>query len=71
MFNHGVVDVLTYGDKNLILLVNSINKINVLQQLVERSMMELSVRDLVSDKDIRRGAKVTDAIRRIISLTFS
>lgn len=71
VFNQCVLPVLTYGAETLTLTKQTANKIRVAQRGMERSMLGLSLRDRVQNKEVRRRSGVTDAIARIAKLKWN
>ncbi|GJQ74379.1 hypothetical protein Trydic_g21253 [Trypoxylus dichotomus] len=63
--------VLTHGAETLTLTKKTTNKIRIAQTAMERSMLELSVKDKVPNTEVRNRTKVTDAIEEITTWTWS
>lgn len=58
VYNQGVLPLLTYGAKTLYLTEQMINKV----RLAQKAMLVQSLRERVSNTEIRRRSGVTDAI---------
>lgn len=71
VFNQCVLPVLTYGAETLTLTKQSVNKIRVAQRGMERSMLNLSLRDRVPNEQLRLMSGITDAIERIAILKWN
>lgn len=71
VFDQCVLPVLTYGAETLTLTRKVINKIQVAQRAMERSMLNLSLRDRVPNHIIRERTGVTDAVERITTLKWN
>ena len=70
-FNQCVLPVLTYGAETLTLTKRTVHKIRVAQRAMERVMLGISLRDKVTNQEIRRRTGVVDAIERITTLTWN
>lgn len=70
-FNQCVLPVLTYGAETLTLTKNTVNRIQIAQRRMERSMLSLSLRDRISNARLRQMSGVTDAIERITTLKWN
>lgn len=71
VFDQCVLPVLTYGAETLTLTKTSANKIRTTQRAMERSMLGLTLRDRITNTELRRRSGVTDAIERISTLKWN
>ena len=70
-FNQCVLPVLTYGAETLTLTKLSMRKLQVTQRRMERSMLDLTLRDRIRNEEIRRRTGVEDVIVRIAKLKWN
>lgn len=71
VFDQCVLPVLTYGAETLTLTKKSIEKIQVAQRRMERSMLGITLRDRVPNKTIRQKSGVRDAVETILKLKWN
>lgn len=71
VFDQCVLPVLTYGAETLTLTKKSIEKIQVAQRRMERSMLGITLRDRVPNEVIRRKTGVRDAVETILKLKWN
>lgn len=57
--------VLTYGAKTLTLIINSVQ---IVQRCMERSMLSITLRDMVPNVEIRKPTSVKDSIQKLAIL---
>lgn len=71
VFNQCVLPVLTYGAETLTLTKKIVKKIKVAQRAMERSMLGLTLRDHITNIELRRRIKLVDAVERIAILKWN
>lgn len=71
VFNQCVLPVLTYGAETLTLTKRTAQKVGVTQRAMERSMLGLSLRDHITNTELRRRTGVTDAVEQIAKLKWN
>lgn len=71
VFDQCILPVLTYGAETLTLTRKTIKKIQITQRAMERSMLGVSLRDRIQNREIRRRTGVADAIERITTLKWN
>ena len=71
LFPSAVLPVLTYGAETLTLTKASAKKIRTTQRAMERSMLGLTLRDRITNTELRRRSGVTDAIKKISNLKWN
>ncbi|CAG9837260.1 unnamed protein product [Diabrotica balteata] len=70
VFDQCVLPVLTYGAETLTLTKAAATKLRVTQRRMERSMLGITLRDRITNEDIRRRTGVTDIIEKIARLKW-
>ena len=53
---------MTYGSETSTLTKKSVNKVKVTQRAMERSLLEITIRNRVTNEIIRQRTGVTDAV---------
>ena len=71
VFNQCVLPAMTYGAETLTLTTASANKLMVTQRKMERSMLGVSSRDHIRNKDLRRSTRVKEVINQIRKLKWT
>lgn len=71
VFDQCVLPVMTYGMETSTLTKKSASRLQVTQRRMERSMLGITLRDRMSNEDLRRRTRVTDVIIRIAKLKWS
>lgn len=71
VFNQCVLPVLTYGAETLTLTKKAVQKIKVTQRAMERLMLGLTLRDHITNDELRRRTRVIDAVERIAILKWN
>lgn len=64
VFNMCVLPVLTYGVETMSLTIKSAAKLRTTQRAIERGMLGISLRDRITNEEIRRRTKVEDVIEK-------
>lgn len=63
--------MLTYGAETLILTKNSINKIQIAQRRMEKTMLEITLNAKIPDEKIHRRTGVRNAVEAILTLKWN
>lgn len=71
VFNQCVLPVLTYGSETLTMTKNNIQKIQVMQRKMERSMLGITLRDRIPNRTIRHNTGVRDAVETILRMKWN
>jgi hypothetical protein len=65
-----MLPVMTYGTEMWPLTMGLIRRLKVTQRVMERAMLEVSLRDRIRNDEIRKRTNVTDIARRIADLKW-
>lgn len=71
IFNQCLLPVLNYGAKTLTLTRKVVQRIEVTQGTIEKSMLRLTLRDRVKNTDLLRRTGLTDTVESITTLKWS
>jgi hypothetical protein len=71
VYNQCVLPVQTYGAETLTLTQKSANKLRVTQRAMERAMLNVSLRDHITNRQIRQRSGVQDVIERTTRLKWN
>lgn len=71
VFNQCVLPVMTYGAETLSLTAASAKKLRIAQRKMERSMLGVSLRDHMTNEDLRARTGVTDVIYQVAKLKWN
>lgn len=71
VYNQCILPVQTYGAETLTLTKRSANRLRTTQRAMERAMLGVSLRDHLTNEEVRRRSGVQDVIEKIVTLKWN
>ena len=71
VYEQCVLPILTYGAETLTLTKKTVNKIRIAQRKMERSLLDVSLKDKIRNTVLRERTKLTDAVERMANLKWN
>ena len=71
VYEQCVLPILTYGAETLTLTKKTVNKIRIAQRKMERSLLDVSLKDKIRNTVLRERTKLIDAVERMANLKWN